>query len=138
MKKIIHDLIASERCLLNIALILYRDHPPQDSTFVTQVYNFTDDEEEAKKYIDKASASGGKISVCFSCNILNKKMFLSGGDGPEAVAPALYAAVHNLSWRTNAVKIAVLIADAPPHGLDKNGDSWPEGSQIIDFDNTQY
>lgn len=61
MRKIIEDLIRSEKCLLNVALILYRDHPPQDSTFVTQVHDFTDDAEEAKQSIDKASASGGKI-----------------------------------------------------------------------------
>jgi hypothetical protein len=52
-----------------------------------------------------------------------------GGDGPEAIAPALYATVHTLSWRTNAVKIAILIADAPPHGLDTNGDHWPDGKK---------
>lgn len=66
MKSIIHDLIISEKCLLNTALILYRDHPPQDSTFITQVYNFTDDSEEAKKHIDSASASGGTNKNLFS------------------------------------------------------------------------
>ncbi|UJR37663.1 hypothetical protein I4U23_030359 [Adineta vaga] len=108
MRKIIEDIIISERCSLNTALILYRDHPPQDSTFVIKLHEFTDDAEEAKKHIDSASASGG-------------------GDGPEAVAPALHAAVHTLSWRKNAIKIALLIADAPPHGLGDAGDAWPQG-----------
>ncbi len=58
-----------------------------------------------------------------------KKLYL-GGDGPEAMAPALHAAVHTLSWRKNAVKIAILIADAPPHGLEQLGDNWPNGKKI--------
>ncbi|CAF0745038.1 unnamed protein product [Rotaria sordida] len=108
MRKIIQDIIISERCLLNVALILYRDHPPQDHTFVIKVNDFTDDAEKVKKHIDAAVAQGG-------------------GDFPEAIAPALHAAVHTLSWRKNAVKIALLIADAPPHGLGISGDSWPNG-----------
>lgn len=59
MKNIIQDIIISEKCLLNVALILYRDHPPQDSSFIIKVHDFTDDAEEAKKRIDGASASGG-------------------------------------------------------------------------------
>jgi hypothetical protein len=27
------------------------------------------------------------------------------------------------------VKIAILIADAPPHGLETNGDHWPDGKK---------
>jgi hypothetical protein len=61
MRKIIQDIILSERCLLNVALILYRDHPPQDNTFVIKVNDFTDDAEEAKKNIDEAMACGGLI-----------------------------------------------------------------------------
>jgi len=61
MRKIIQDIILSERCLLNVALILYRDHPPQDTTFVIQVNDFTDDAEEAKKNIDAAAAYGGLL-----------------------------------------------------------------------------
>ena len=49
-----------------------------------------------------------------------------GGDTPEAVADALDA-VLNLSWRENSTKICILIADAPPHGLDQSGDTFPNG-----------
>ena len=49
-----------------------------------------------------------------------------GGDGPEAVADALNDA-FNLSWRSDAVKICILISDAPPHGLVPDGDSFPAG-----------
>ncbi len=61
MRKIIEDIILSERCLLNVALILYRDHPPQDNTFIIRVNDFTDDANEAKKNIDAAAALGGWI-----------------------------------------------------------------------------
>ena len=61
MRKIIEDIIISERCVLNVALILYRDHPPQDNTFVIKVNDFTDDAEEAKKHIDEAAACGGLV-----------------------------------------------------------------------------
>lgn len=47
------------------------------------------------------------------------------------MTPALHASIHQLSWRKNAVKIAILIADAPPHGLDTSGDHWPNGKYII-------
>jgi hypothetical protein len=57
----------------------------------------------------------------------------SGGDGPEAVTPALHDTIHQLTWRNEAVKIAILIADAPPHGLDSIGDTWPNGKLTCMF-----
>jgi hypothetical protein len=68
MRKIIQDLIRSERCLLNVALILYRDHPPQDDTFIIKVNDFTDDTEEAKNNIDAAAAHGGLVFHFLSKN----------------------------------------------------------------------
>lgn len=65
MRNIIQDIIISERCALNVALILYRDHPPQDSTFIIQVHDFTDDAEQAKANIDLASAYGGLFFQLF-------------------------------------------------------------------------
>jgi len=50
-----------------------------------------------------------------------------GGDGPEAVSAALGEAVLRLKWRPDAVKIAVLITDAPPHGIGESGDWYPDG-----------
>jgi len=55
-----------------------------------------------------------------------------GGDIPEAVADALHE-VHQLSWRTSAVKIAVLISDAPPHGLDPPYNGRREGPFYYDI-----
>jgi hypothetical protein len=51
---------------------------------------------------------------------------VGGGDTPEVVADALDA-VLKLSWRVESTKICVLISDAPPHGLDQEGDTFPNG-----------
>lgn len=50
-----------------------------------------------------------------------------GGDGPEAVTAALADAL-NIEWNEEAVKIVILITDAPPHGLGEHGDGFPDGS----------
>lgn len=60
-----------------------------------------------KSWLDQCSAQGG-------------------GDAPEAVADALNDAL-NLEWSSAATKICILISDAPPHGLNPTGDSFPSG-----------
>src|SRR4051812_41843053 len=39
-----------------------------------------------------------------------------GGDGPESVCCGFQDALK-LPWRSEAIKICIFIADAPPHGL---------------------
>jgi len=46
-----------------------------------------------------------------------------GGDGPEAQTAALADAL-NMEWQEDAVKIVVLITDAPPHGIGEHGDGF--------------
>jgi len=93
---------------VRFALVSYRDHPPQDSSYITKVFDFTDDTDVMKGYVDTMSASGG-------------------GDGPEAVTAAMHQTLHAVTWRPNSTKVAVLIADAPPHGLEPHGDGFPNG-----------
>lgn len=104
----IHD--KAQNCSVRFALVKYRDHPPQDSSFITEVFAFTSKIEIMKQNVDTMVASGG-------------------GDGPEAVTAALHE-VNELEWRPNAVKICVLIADAPPHGLGESGDGFPQGCPL--------
>lgn len=92
---------------VRLALVEYRDHPPQDKTFVTRVHDFTFSVGEMKTWVDDMSASGG-------------------GDIPESVACALQRAA-SLSYRETATKMCVLIADAPPHGLGQVADEFPNG-----------
>ncbi|CAH1799330.1 unnamed protein product [Owenia fusiformis] len=105
--KIVEEIVAKEQSDINLALVEYRDHPPQDSSFVTRPHDFTNKVGKMKGWLDDCSASGG-------------------GDGPEAVADALHQ-VLKLSWRDEATKICVFIADAPPHGLQKSRDGFPKG-----------
>lgn len=53
-----------------------------------------------------------------------------GGDEPEAIADALHDALH-LEWRDSATKICILISDAPPHGLGKCQDNFPDGCPCL-------
>lgn len=76
---------------VRLALVEYRDHPPQDTTFVTRVHDFTFFVNEMKTWVDGMSASGG-------------------GDVPESVACALHKAT-SLSYRENATKMCVLIGN---------------------------
>jgi len=108
IKSIVEGIIQSEKADVRFALIKYRDHPPQDHTFVTEIKPFTNSSKEMRAYVDTMSASGG-------------------GDGPEAVADAMHEAL-NLQYREGAAKVVVIIADAPPHGLEPNGDGFPNGS----------
>lgn len=48
-------------------------------------------------------------------NLLNKERADGGGDTPEAVAQILDETMNMKSWKEDAVKLAFLIFDAPPH-----------------------
>ncbi|KAH9924268.1 uncharacterized protein BXZ73DRAFT_91272 [Epithele typhae] len=87
---------------LRIGLVAYRDHPPQDHTYVTRNFGFSSDISQVHKDLSTLYASGG-------------------GDGPEAVTAALHQAL-TMEWRPTASKMVVLIADAPPHGIGEYGD----------------
>jgi len=72
---------------LRFGLVAYRDHPPQDMTFVTRSFPFTASLEEMRRSLGTLSAQGG-------------------GDGPEAVAAALKA-TNDADWRDDATKVCV-------------------------------
>jgi len=93
---------------LRIGLVAYRDHPPQDHTYVTKNFGFTSDVALVHKHLNSLYASGG-------------------GDGPEAVTAGMAEALQ-MEWRPNASKMVVLIADAPPHGIGEYGDGFEAGS----------
>ena len=63
--------MAKESSDVRLALVEYRDHPPQDRTYVTQVHDFTARVAEMKQWLEASRADGG-------------------GDAPEAVADALH------------------------------------------------
>jgi hypothetical protein len=105
--KIVEEIVASENIDVRLALVEYRDHPPEDTSFVTRCHDFTKSSKTMKGWLSTCSATGG-------------------GDTPEAVADALHDLLK-LSWREDSTKICVCISDAPPHGLGCTSDGFPEG-----------
>ncbi|GJN94541.1 hypothetical protein Rhopal_007624-T1 [Rhodotorula paludigena] len=107
-ENIVHSGSLPRADCLRIGLIGYRDHPPQDNSFVTKSFPFTSSVPTMKEQLKSLYASGG-------------------GDGPEAVTAGIKAAME-LEWRPAAAKMAVLIADAPCHGIGEYGDGFPQGA----------
>ena len=105
---------------LQVGLVEYRDHPPQERTFITRVYPLTDDLKKMQKNINKLAANGG-------------------GDAPEAVYRGVWDACEEMSWRSHSCRFILLVGDAPPHGfiqwwktatgkqLSGHGDTWANG-----------
>jgi len=93
---------------LRLAIVEYRDHPPQDRTFVARGHPFQTDLARVRKIIAGLKPDGG-------------------GDGPEAVYDGLRLACEELEWRAHSRRIAILIGDAPPHGTGGGGDGFRNG-----------
>jgi hypothetical protein len=82
---------------LRVALVEYRDHPPQEMSYVTRHYALTNDLAKIQKVIDGLYASGG-------------------GDAPEAVFDGVHEAAVLTEWRKNSARFILLVGDAPPQG----------------------
>lgn len=105
--EIIRTIKKEELCHnLRVGLVPYRDHPPEERTYITKKFHLTDDSAAIERNVRSMSAHGG-------------------GDGPEAVDDGLKDAI-NLEWNGEAAKVIVLVGDAPPHGVE-SGDRWPDG-----------
>jgi hypothetical protein len=100
----------SDEEILAYGLVLYRDHPPQDMTYISRYMQLTTNYELFKQAVIDMKAGGG-------------------GDGPEAVIDGLYDAIGNIQWRGNSEKFIYHILDSPPHGLEFSGlkDGFPSG-----------
>jgi len=88
---------------IRTGLIVYRD---QGDAYVVREIPFTDDIDDFRASLGAQRAAGG-------------------GDRPEAMHTAMQAGL-NMDWREDALKVNLLVADAPPH--DKNiTDTWNAG-----------
>lgn len=83
---------------LQVGLVEYRDHPPQDTSFVTRIYPLTANLKQMQKDINKLTADGG-------------------GDLPEAVYDGIKDAAIEMKWRPHSCRFILLVGDAPPHGF---------------------
>lgn len=87
-------------------LVVYRD---RGDAFLTRSHDFTDDLGAFQKALAQVQAAGG-------------------GDTPEALNEALSETVHQLSWRADAARMVVMVADAPPH-IDYGGPQYDRDMQ---------
>ncbi|KAG2121797.1 hypothetical protein BD769DRAFT_1671202 [Suillus cothurnatus] len=95
---------------LRFGLVAFRDHPPEDQSFIIQEYPFTSDVGSFTSNLGSLRATGG-------------------GDGPESQSDALSAA-YKADWKDEATKVVILITDSPPHGIGENSDGFPEGCPL--------
>jgi hypothetical protein len=86
---------------LRVGLVEFRDHPPQEHSFVTRHYPLTVDLRVIEQAIGKLEASGG-------------------GDFPEAVFDGVQEAALLTPWRPHSSRFIMLVGDAPPHGYETN------------------
>ena len=94
LKAVKHDGIE-----LRVSIVKYRDHC---DSYVTKKLSFTTDMDKINKFINGFSAGGG-------------------GDWPEAVFDALQDCVEN-EFTDNSTRMAILVADAPPHVCKEEDD----------------
>lgn len=80
---------------IRVGLVAFRD---RGDSYVTRVVDLSDDLDSMYATLMDFSPDGG-------------------GDGPEAVNEALYAAVHQVHWSQDpsAYQVIFLVGDAPPH-----------------------
>jgi hypothetical protein len=106
MKRTIKKIIgkfAQKQYNIKFAIELYRDHPPQEYSFVEKHFDLRN-EDEILKVVDK------------ECDVAG------GGDTPEAVMDGLAQGLMKTSWRvssdgkTQSKRFLFHGCDAPPHG----------------------
>ncbi len=105
---------------LQVGLVEYRDHPPQENSFITRIYELTDNFPQMQKQINKLNPDGG-------------------GDTAEAVYRGVIDACQEMQWRKHSSRFIMLVGDAPPHGFAKwwreltgnrvrdSHDAWSQG-----------
>jgi hypothetical protein len=109
IKKIVQTAKESKRSV-KFGFVAYRDHPPQDTSYVTRLNDLTDD--------------------CSLLSFLGTVTADGGGDGPESVLDGLNDSINKMSWRPESLRYIFHIADAPPHGREYTGgvgDGFPSG-----------
>lgn len=89
---------------LRFGLVAYKD---QSDDYVTRSSDFTSDVQAFRTTLLAVRAGGG-------------------GDTSEAVNEGLYSAVHELSWNEHGLRLAFLVADAPPHVDQPDSPPYPK------------
>ena len=109
IKKIIKK-FSDKQYNIKFALDIYRDHPPQEYSYVEKHFDLRNEEEIIKVLGNDCDAAGG-------------------GDAPEAVMDGLYQGLKKTSWRigtdgkTKSKRLLFHCCDAPPHGKEYGSQS---------------
>lgn len=88
---------------LRFALVAYKD---RSDDYLTRSSDFTSDVQAFRTTLLALRAGGG-------------------GDTPEALNEGLYSAVHDLSWSEHGLRLAFMVADAPPHVNQPDSPPYP-------------
>lgn len=83
---------------VRLSVNFYRDDGDE---YIVRDFDFTDNISQAIADLKKQKADGG-------------------GDMPEKVNAALYSAINNHDWHSDATKLLFLLLDAPPHREDSH------------------
>ena len=78
---------------LKFGMVSYRDRGDE---YVTRLYQFDSNVKRFSWSVDEVQANGGH-------------------DYPESLNQALHESVNDMNWRSGAIRLIFLIADAPPH-----------------------
>ena len=82
---------------IKCAIVSYRDHPPQDTSYVFKIDTNLTNKDDSIRVLNSMGASGG-------------------GDAPEAVMDGVYYSARDVKWREKSQRFIFHICDAPPHG----------------------
>jgi hypothetical protein len=89
---------------LRFGLVAYKD---KSDDYLTRSSDFTSDVQAFRTTLLAVRAGGG-------------------GDTPEAINEGLYSAVHELSWSEHGLRLAFMVADAPPHVDQPDSPPYPK------------
>lgn len=93
---------------VRFGLQLYKDRGDE---YITRSTLITEDLETFQRDLDEVYASGG-------------------GDGPEDLQAALDSALNRMNWDSNALRLAFIITDAPPHLDYENSVSYVDSARL--------
>ena len=85
----------------------------EDVTIPNTSYSLNFYRDEGDDYVTKTNPFGSDVKELQK--ILNNELAEGGGDFPEAVDQILKETMNSADWDDDAVKIAFMIFDAPPH-----------------------
>lgn len=109
-QSLIKTITAQYQLDLQVGIVEFRDHPPEEHSFITRIHPFTSQLTQVQQTLNQLRAEGG-------------------GDAPEAVYDGIYAACTQLEWRPHSIRLLILIGDETPHGYRN-----PKPGEWVDFD----